>query len=52
MTELDWSIDVDPEALVATDTPVMQLVRAAATVPGSPIASWTDRSSRRSASSS
>ena len=43
MTEPDWSIDVDPEQLVANDSPVMQLVRSAATVPGSPLASWTEK---------
>ncbi len=43
VTELDWSIDVDPEALVAVDSPVMVLVKAAAQVPGSPLASWSDR---------
>jgi para-aminobenzoate N-oxygenase AurF len=43
VTEIDWSTDVDPEALVETDTPMMTLVRAAADAPGSPIASWGDR---------
>src|SRR5829696_135228 len=43
VTELDWSTDVDPEELVAVDSPVMMLVRAAARVPGSPIASWSER---------
>jgi hypothetical protein len=43
VTELDWSIDVDPEELVAVDSPVMVLVRAAAEVPGSAIASWGER---------
>jgi hypothetical protein len=42
-TELDWSIDVDPEELVAVDSPVMTLVRAAVREPGSAIASWGDR---------
>jgi hypothetical protein len=43
VTELDWSIDVDPEELVRIDSPVMVLVREAAKVPGSPIASWGER---------
>ena len=43
VTELDWSTDVDPEELVAVDSPVMTLVRAAARVPGSPIAGWGDK---------
>ena len=44
VTELDWETTVDPEALVAgQDSPVMRLVRAAADVPGSPIASWSEK---------
>jgi hypothetical protein len=43
VTELDWSTDVDPEALVANDSPMMVLVRAAAALPGSPIAAWGER---------
>jgi len=44
LTDLDWATDVDPERLVRTnEPPVMRLVRAAAAVPGSPIASWTER---------
>ena len=43
VTDLDWSIDVDPEALVDRDTPMMALTRAAREEPGSPIASWGDR---------
>jgi hypothetical protein len=43
VTELDWSTDVDPEELVRVDSPTMTLVKAAAGVPGSPIASWGDR---------
>ncbi len=41
--DLDWSTDVDPEELVRVDTPLMQLVREATTLPGSPIASWRDK---------
>jgi len=40
VTDLDWSTDVDPEALVDLDSPMMQLVRGAVDVPGSPIAAW------------
>ncbi len=43
VTELDWSIDVDPEADVDQTTPMMTLVRAARDVPGSPIAAWGER---------
>src|SRR5579872_2535493 len=43
VTDLDWSIDVDPESLVDRDTPIMALARAAVDEPGSPIASWGDR---------
>ncbi|HEX2851255.1 MAG TPA: ferritin-like domain-containing protein [Acidimicrobiales bacterium] len=43
VTELDWATDVDPERLVQTRTPTDELVRRAAEVEGSPIASWTDK---------
>jgi hypothetical protein len=43
VTELDWSTDVDPEGLVDLHSPMMELVRAARGVPGSPIASWGER---------
>ena len=45
ITELDWDTDVDPERLVLDATQpniTVTLARAAATVPGSPIASWDD----------
>src|SRR5580658_1109543 len=42
VTDLDWDTDVDPEGLVDLQGPSMQLVRAAADEPGSPIASWDD----------
>jgi hypothetical protein len=43
-TDLDWSIDVDPEALVRqAPSPADAIVRAAAAEPGSPIASWGER---------
>jgi hypothetical protein len=43
VTDLDWDTDVDPEALVDHDGVGMQLARAAAEEPGSPIATWGKR---------
>jgi hypothetical protein len=44
VTELDWSIDVDPEELVTTHPgPTQRIVEAATRLPGSPIASWGER---------
>ncbi|HSL59878.1 MAG TPA: ferritin-like domain-containing protein, partial [Acidimicrobiales bacterium] len=43
VTELDWSTEVDPEKVIDFDTPAMQLTKAAAALPGSPIASWGDK---------
>jgi hypothetical protein len=43
VTELDWSTAVDPEALIDPEMPLLQLAREARHVPGSPIASWTER---------
>jgi hypothetical protein len=43
LTELDWSTEVDPEALVDMSTPLMRLTRAAREVDGSPIATWGDK---------
>jgi hypothetical protein len=43
ITELDWSIDVDPEGLVDMESPLMRLARGAIEVEGSPIASWGER---------
>jgi len=45
VTDLDWSIEVDPERLVRTSpqpNTIVQLARAAAEEPGSPIAHWSD----------
>jgi len=43
-TDLDWSITVDPEALVAgRPSPMDAIVRAAADEHGSPIRSWGER---------
>ncbi len=46
VTELDWATDVDPERLVETSpqqNATVELARAAATIPGSPFASWTEK---------
>ena len=43
VTDLDWDTDVDPEGLVDHGPPAMQLFRAAAEEPGSPIATWGDQ---------
>jgi hypothetical protein len=45
VTELDWAIDVDPERLVVEATTpniTVELARAAAVLPGSPLASWSE----------
>ncbi len=44
VTDLDWSTDVDPERLVQEmgDNAIPPLYRKVATLPGSPIASWTE----------
>ncbi len=42
--DLDWSIDVDPERLVAEqDSPILAVARVAGTLPGSPMAKWTEK---------
>src|SRR5580698_3353611 len=44
VTDLDWSIDVDPERLVAEqDSPLLAVARVAGTLPGSPLATWTEK---------
>jgi hypothetical protein len=46
VTDLDWGTDVDPERLVTTakhPNGIVELVRAAAEVPGSPFASWSEK---------
>jgi len=46
VTDLDWSTDVDPEALVATSPQqslLVALARGAAELPGSPLASWSEK---------
>ena len=44
VTDLDWSIDVDPERLVAEqDSPLLAVARVAGTLPRSPMATWTEK---------
>jgi hypothetical protein len=43
VTDLDWSTDVDPERIVADEVPALRLARLAATLPGSPMASFGDK---------
>jgi hypothetical protein len=44
VTDLDWSIDVDPERLVAEqDSPLLAVARVAGTLPGSPMATWSEK---------
>src|SRR5581483_121261 len=46
VTELDWSIEVDPEQLIQTapqGNAIVKLAREAAKVPGSPLASWGEK---------
>jgi hypothetical protein len=42
VTDLDWSIEVDPESLIDLDAPNLRLMREVTKLPGSPIASWGD----------
>ena len=43
VTDLDWSTEVDPERLVAEqDSPLLSVARVAGTLPGSPLATWTE----------
>jgi hypothetical protein len=44
VSDLDWSVEVDPERLVAEqDSPLLGVARVAATLPGSPLSAWSDR---------
>jgi hypothetical protein len=44
VTDLDWSIDVDPERVVAEqDSPILAVTRLAGQLPGSPLAAWSER---------
>ena len=46
MTELDWATEVDPEELIRTSPQTnltVQLARAAAEEPGSPLAKWGEK---------
>ena len=42
--DLDWSTEVDPEKLIAEQqSPVLAMARVAGTLPGSPMAKWTEK---------
>jgi len=44
VTDLDWSIDVDPEKLVAEqESPVLELAHLVGAMPGSPLAKWSEK---------
>jgi hypothetical protein len=44
VTDLDWSIDVDPEQLVAEqESPVLALAHLVGAMPGSPLARWSEK---------
>src|ERR1700734_2500 len=44
VTDLDWSVDVDPERLVAEqDSPLLAVARVAGGLPGSPLAKWSEK---------
>jgi hypothetical protein len=43
VTDLDWSTDVDPERVIQDEAPALTLARAAAKLPGSPMATWGER---------
>ncbi|HWE65274.1 MAG TPA: ferritin-like domain-containing protein [Acidimicrobiales bacterium] len=44
VTDLDWSIDVDPEKLVAEQqSPVLELAHLVGAMPGSPLAKWSEK---------
>jgi hypothetical protein len=42
-TDLDWSVEVDPERVLDDEPPIVRLAREAARIPGSPLASWGER---------
>jgi hypothetical protein len=44
VTDLDWSTPVDPERLVAEqESPILAVARVAGTLPGSPLATWSEK---------
>jgi hypothetical protein len=43
VTDLDWATDVDPERVTAEEVPILHLARAAAALPGSPLAHFGAR---------
>src|SRR5947209_20476664 len=42
VTDLDWSIEVDPERVTDIEAPALRLARVAATLPNSPLGHWGD----------
>jgi hypothetical protein len=46
VTDLDWSTPVDPEKVTDDEPPALTLARVAATLPGSPMASWGEKEFR------
>jgi hypothetical protein len=46
-TDLDWSIDVDPEKVTFDEPPALQLARSAAKLDGSPLSSWGEKEFRQ-----
>jgi hypothetical protein len=43
VTDLDWSIEVDPERVTDDEPPLLRLTREAARLPGSPLSNWGER---------
>jgi len=43
VTDLDWSIEVDQEAIIDWTSPIMVLSKVAKDIPGSPIKNWGDK---------
>jgi hypothetical protein len=44
VTDLDWATPVDPERLVAEqDSPILAVARVAGGLPGSPLATWSEK---------
>ncbi len=43
VTDLDWATEVDPERVTADEAPAVRLARAAATLPGSPMANFGEK---------
>jgi hypothetical protein len=43
VTDLDWTTDVDPERVVRDEVPALRLARLAASLPGSPLARFSEK---------